>query len=89
MASGLAVLVDGQFDAELSLASSFEVHERAGEPTRYALRWPLNAAEGDLPLAVDPRVDPGAKLSVRWQDDEGAHVLVEGPVTGHVQGGRG
>src|SRR5688500_13486513 len=24
----------------------------------------------------------GAKLSVRWQDDDGARVLVEGPITG-------
>ena len=83
MASGLAVLVDGAFDAELSQASSFEIHERAGQPTRYAVRWPLVASQGDLPLAADPRIAPGATISLRYQERDRAHVLVEGPVTGH------
>ncbi|HET6611387.1 MAG TPA: contractile injection system protein, VgrG/Pvc8 family [Kofleriaceae bacterium] len=84
MASGLAVMVDGEFDAELSGASRFEVYERMGAPTRFALRWPLVSSEGDLPLATDTRIAPGANLSLHYQESDGVHVLVKGPVTGHT-----
>lgn len=83
MASGLALFVDGEFDAALSTASSFEIHERMGQPTRFALRYPLLAVNDDFPLAVDERIAPGVILSLRYQEDDQAKVLVEGPVTGH------
>jgi hypothetical protein len=83
MQSGLAVFVDSEFDAELSQASSIEVHEQLGHATRYAIRWPLTATAADFPRAIDARLDPGVKLSLRYQEDDAAKVLVEGPITGH------
>lgn len=84
MASGLALFVEDAFDAELSQASSFEIHERLGQPTRFAFRYPLLAVNDDFPLVLDARLAPGAKLSLRYQENDAAHVLVEGPVTGQT-----
>jgi len=83
MSLGVAIAVDGLPDDELGEATSVEVVERAGEATSYRLRYPLDIAEGDLPLLIDDRLGPGSELSVLAPGTVGAECLVKGPV--HAQ----
>lgn len=84
MPSGLAVYAGDTFDAALSEASSFEIHERMGQPTRFAIRLPLIVRDGDAPATSDGRLAPGSTLSFRYEEEGSARVLVEGPITEHV-----
>lgn len=83
MSVGVAIAVDGVPDEQLGEATSVEVLERAGETASYRLRYPLDIAEGDLPLLVDGRLGPGSELSVLAPAARGVECLVKGPV--HAQ----
>ena len=86
----IAIAVDGQADEELAQATEVEVYECMGEATTYRLRYDLDISEGDLPLLVDGRLDPGSELSVLVPLSDTTHCLVKGPVHGqqiHLQHG--
>jgi len=83
MGLGIAIAIGGTIDAELAAASSVEVQQRAGEPTTFTLRYDVDVADGDLPMLVDERVDPGAELSVLVPVESEQLCLVKGLV--HAQ----
>jgi len=83
MGLGISIAVDNAPDPELSGAINVTVSQRLGEITRYRLRFPLEIAEGDLPLLIDGRLDPGSSLSVLVPGAALPTCLVKGPVTGH------
>ena len=90
MTSGIAITVNGAPDADLVQAALIEVHEQIGEPTTYQLSYPVDISEGDLPLLVDGRLNPGSELSILAVTDGGTACLVKGPVYGqqiHLQHG--
>ena len=82
MAFGVAILVNGSVDNDLTAAATVEIDERAGQPTRYRLHFPLTISGGDLPLLTDDRIGPGAQLAVVAETDSARACLVWGPVTG-------
>ncbi len=82
MSSGIAITVNGTADSELVGASLIEVHERMGEATTYRLEYAVDISEGDLPLLVDGRLDPGSEIAILASTDSGAQCLVKGPVHG-------
>jgi phage protein D len=79
---GVAIAVGGVTDAELGAATLVEVHERAGAPTTFRLRFEADIGQGDLPQLVDPRRGPGSVLSVLLPLGGVTHCLVKGPVHG-------
>jgi len=83
MGLGVVVTVGGAADDELAQASRIEVHERAGETTTFALRFPADVSDGDFALLVDRRLDPESELSVLVPTRAGETCLVKGPV--HAQ----
>lgn len=90
MGLGTAIAVEGQADATLAQATTVEVHERMGQETTYRLRYDVDVSQGDLPLLVDSRLDPGSELSILVPVSGTAHCLVKGPVHGqqiHLQHG--
>lgn len=90
MGLGIAIAVDGTPDAGLAEASTVEVEERMGETTTYRLHYAVDIHEGDLPLLVDGRLDPGSEISILVPVEEGTECLVKGPVHGqrvHLQHG--
>src|SRR2546425_4875069 len=93
MGLGAAIAVNGQPDAELGGATFVEVHERAGLPTTFRLRYEADIAQSDLPQLVDARTGPGSILSVLVPVGGANECLVKGPVHGqhiHLEhGGNG
>jgi len=83
MGLAIAIAVNGTPDAELANASTVEIHERMGETTTYRIRYDVDISEGDLPLLVDGRLDPGSELRILVPTEETVHCLVKGPV--HAQ----
>jgi len=60
--------------------------------TTFSIRFPLDILEGDIPLLVDERLDPGTVLSLFTIVEGKSHCLVKGPVTGqevHLSHGGG
>lgn len=84
MALGIAIAVDGKADADLANASQVEVYESVGAPTTYRIKYDLSIAEGDIPLLVDGRLDPGSELSVLVPVEDVEYCLVKGPVHGQA-----
>jgi phage protein D len=82
MGLGIAIAANGTPDAELAEATTVEVHEQMGKETTYRLRYETDISEGDLPLLVDSRLDPGAELSILVPVSGTTHCLVKGPVHG-------
>jgi hypothetical protein len=82
MGLGIAIVVNGESDPELAEATTVEVYERMGEATTYRLRYEVDISEGDLPMLLDSRLDPGAELSILASTGNGAECLVKGPVHG-------
>jgi phage protein D len=80
MGLGVAVLVNGKQDKELSDAVSIEVHESMGDVTTYRIRYDVDDPE--FPALEDGRLDPGSELAVVAQIDDKNIYLVKGPVTG-------
>jgi len=93
MGLGAAIAVNGTPDDELGAATFVEVHERAGLPTTFRLRYEADIAQADLPQLVDARRGPGSVLSVLVPVGGANECLVKGPVHGqHVHlehGGNG
>jgi hypothetical protein len=90
MGLGIVIQVNGSTDEELAQAVRIEVTERMGRATMFKLFYHLDIGEGDLPLLVDNRLDPGSEITVLVPTDNGTHCLVKGPVTGqriHFQHG--
>jgi phage protein D len=83
MGLGIAIAVGGTPDSELAGASSVEVHQQAGEPTTFTLRYDVDVIDEDLPLLADGRLDPGAELSVLVPVESEQFCLVQGLV--HAQ----
>ena len=82
MGLGSVIQVNGTSDEELAQAARIEVTERMGQATMFKLVYQLDISEGDIPLLVDSRLDPGSEISVLVPTDNGTHCLVKGPVTG-------
>lgn len=82
MGLGASIAVDGKVDDQLGGATWVEVHERAGEPSTFRIRYELDIGRGDVPLLVDPRIDAGSKLSVLVPSGGTTYCLVKGPVHG-------
>jgi late control gene D protein (GPD) len=80
---GIAIAVNGKPDPALTDASTVEVHERAGEPTRYRVRYDLDIADGELKPLAQAELDPGSLLSFTVAVAGQSHCLVKGPV--HAQ----
>ncbi len=93
MALGATIAVDGRPDDELATATWVEVHERAGAPTTFRLRYEMDVSQGDLSQLVDARLGPGSTLAVLVASGGLTQCLVKGPVHGqsiHLeQGGAG
>ncbi|TVS00172.1 MAG: hypothetical protein EA406_01290 [Rhodospirillales bacterium] len=72
-------------------ATEVVVEERLGAPTRFAIVFPVDIVNGDLPFLADPRIGPGATVMIVGPD--GQECLVRGIVHGHrislVTGGEG
>lgn len=83
MGLGAAIAVGRVPDPALGQADSVEVVEHVGEATSYRLHYALDIANGDLPLLVERRLDPGSVLSVLVPTAAGTECLVKGPV--HAQ----
>ena len=82
MGLGALITVDGTPDETLAEAVRIEVLESSGEPATYRLDYDLDIHEGDLPLLVDNRLDPGSVLSILVPTADATHCLVKGPVHG-------
>lgn len=82
MGLGIAIAVDGKPDGQLAEAATVEVYERMGEATIYRLRYEADIDDGDLPLLIARRLDPGAELSILVPMDDATACLVKGPVHG-------
>lgn len=82
MGLGALIAVDGTADETLGEAVRVEVWERSGEPATFRLDYDLDIHEGDLPLLVDHRLDPGSMLSILVPTADTTHCLVKGPVHG-------
>jgi len=93
MASGFSLLFNDQPNETLGNAALVEVHERIGETTFFRLRYPLDIADGDLPLLKEEALSAGAKIAVMVPVDAGVVCLVKGMVRGqefHLEhGGEG
>jgi phage protein D len=93
MAFGVAILVDGSKDDQLTARASVVVDQCLGEPTTFALRLPLDIGGGDLPLLVDDRIGPGSEITIVAESAGARACLVHGPVCGQhiilVRGGAG
>jgi hypothetical protein len=64
--------------------SEIEVVEKLGESTRFRLRLPVAIdADGDLPMLSDPRIDPGAEVTILVESKAGRDCLVKGIVHAH------
>jgi phage protein D len=90
MGLNVAVAVGGTADASLAQATEIEVHERMGKETTYHIRYEADVSEGDLPLLVDSRLDPGSELAILTPVAGTTYCLVKGPVRGqrvHLQHG--
>jgi hypothetical protein len=77
---GAAIAVNGTADEELAGAELIEVSEHTGRATTYRIDYDLDIREGDLPLLVDGRLDPGSELSILVPTDSLDHCLTKGPV---------
>jgi hypothetical protein len=83
---GYGIYIDGTMDEELSSASRVTVSEQVGQPTTFQLRYRLSIEDGDIPLLIDDRLDPGREVSVIVPVEEGLVCLVKGPVHGQQIG---
>lgn len=78
-----AVLRINDAPAELPV-SEIEVVERLGESTRFRIRLPVGiAADGDLPMLSDPRLDPGTEVMILVETRAGRDCLVKGIINAH------
>ena len=80
MPLGVSIAVDGSVDDSLAGATWVEVHERAGRPTAYRIRFEFEASSDDFPQLTDGRLDAGSELSVLVPGPDGNECLVKGPV---------
>lgn len=80
MGLGISIAVNGTPDTGLAAASRVEVYERMGETTHFLLAYPEAVADGDLPLLVDSRLDPGSVLTISVEVGGALQCLVSGPV---------
>lgn len=83
MANGIAITVDGEPDAELVQAGQIEVLECVGEATQYQLIYSVDISEGDFPMLVDGRLNPGVELALLATTDSDTACLVQGPIYAH------
>ncbi len=95
MPQGVAIIVgdSASADNDLLAATSVEVIEQLGQPARFALRFGISPAEGDLSWLSDERLSPGSTLRIQVPAPDGEVCLIKGPVTGQqirlVSGGSG
>lgn len=95
MPQGVAVMAGTSTtaDAELSGAVWVEVLESLGQPARFALRYAVAPANGDLSLLSDARLSPNAVIRIQVPSPDGEVCLTKGLVTGQqirlVHGGAG
>lgn len=96
MPQGVAILVGKPQplpQEELLAATSVEVTEVLGQPSRFALRFAVGPSGDDLTWVSDDRLKPGANVRVDVPGPGSAACLVQGPVTGAqlrlVHGGSG
>ncbi len=93
MGLGIAIRIDGQPDETAAAAASVEIAERVGQPTSYRLEYAFDVGDGDFPLLKEPKLGPGAELSILVPTADAMHCLVKGPVYGQQihfeQGGAG
>jgi phage protein D len=93
MANGVAVLVDGTKDDELTGRAHVAVEQCFGEPTTFSLRLPLRIMGGDYPTLSDARIGPGSSITIVAETASARACLVHGPVCGQqitfVRGGAG
>jgi hypothetical protein len=82
MGLGAAIAVNGTAEEDLAEAVLIEVSERSGEATSYRIDYNLDIRDGDLPLLVDGRLDPGSEFSILVPTESEVHCLVKGPVHG-------
>src|SRR6266850_1857556 len=82
MGLGIAIVIDGTADMELSDAAWVEVHQRMGETTKYRIRYDIDIDQGDFPDLIDSRLDAGSELAVVAPISGANNYLVKGPVTG-------
>jgi hypothetical protein len=80
MGLGITISVDGSPDVKLTEAIKVEVYERLGETTEFAIFYPADIADGDIPTLKDDRLDPGSVLSIAAGPDDALQCLVKGPV---------
>jgi hypothetical protein len=79
---GAAISVNGTADAELAEAVEIEIIEQSGEPATFRIDYDLDIRQGDFPMLVDGRLDPGSMLSIIVPTQSEDHCLVKGPVHG-------
>jgi len=93
MGLGIEITIDGMPQMDLAQALQVEVHEQMGRPTTYRLEYNIDIQDGDLPLLRDPRLRPGAIVSISALLENQHECLVKGPIHGHqislVDGGAG
>jgi len=82
MAIGAVIKInDTQEDLPVS---EIEVIERLGESTRFRMRLAVAISDdGDLPMLSDPRIDPGAEVTILVETKAGRDCLVKGVIDGH------
>ena len=80
MAAGVAVVINGVTDPELTRANLIEVIEQMGATTTYRLDFGLTIREGDIPFLADGRLDPGQELAIVAGVEGQNQCLVKGPV---------
>nr|HEX4314511.1 contractile injection system protein, VgrG/Pvc8 family [Kofleriaceae bacterium] len=83
MGLGVSISYNGTVDAELAGASTLEVHERAGEVTRFRARYEIDIGTSDLPVLSAAKYGAGAAWTITVPSTAPAQCLVKGIV--HAQ----
>lgn len=79
MGLGIGIAYNDVGDELLASADLVEVEQHLNEPSQYRLHYGIDIVDGDIPMSVEGKLDPGAMISVSVPGEETA-CLIKGPV---------
>lgn len=93
MGLGVEIAINGIPQLDLTQVLQVEVYEHVGRPATYRLMYDVDILDGDFPLLVDSRLQPGSVVSISVPVGLSKECLIKGPVHGHhvqmIDGGAG
>jgi hypothetical protein len=79
MGLGIGITCNDVGDELLASADLVEVDQHLTDPSQFRLHYGIDIVDGDIPLAVESKFDPGALISVQVPGEAPA-CLIKGPV---------